>query len=135
MIRLPPKSTLFPYTTLFRSIDKSMRQVIVLRDGATETREIGERGVRRKRKNQEDGDDSEVIKDPFAENRGDQHGEKALVAGPARGVRRDAVDGDEIGNPRQQKAQEKNDHRQGALGILHGRLAKGLHAIAAALDG
>src|SRR5438552_13906559 len=79
MIRLPPKSTLFPYTTLFRSIDKSMRQVIVLRDGATETREIGERGVRRKRKNQEYGDDSEVIKDPFAENRGDQHGEKALV--------------------------------------------------------
>src|SRR2546423_13696802 len=40
------------------AIDKSMRQVIVLRDGAAETRKIGERGVRGKRKNQEDGYDS-----------------------------------------------------------------------------
>src|SRR5256885_17249699 len=36
MIRRPPRSTLFPYTTLFRSIRLGMRRGVVVRQG-TET--------------------------------------------------------------------------------------------------
>src|SRR5436305_9960005 len=34
MIRRPPRSTLFPYTTLFRSRNGSRRQALVVKDGA-----------------------------------------------------------------------------------------------------
>src|SRR5712664_4822832 len=44
-------------------------QVIVLGDGAAESRKIGERGVRGKRKNEENRSDSDVVKNAFAENR------------------------------------------------------------------
>src|SRR2546427_4596269 len=30
MIRRPPRSTLFPYTTLFRSLNKSVREALVM---------------------------------------------------------------------------------------------------------
>src|SRR3712207_1135275 len=41
MIRRPPRSTLFPYTTLFRSFTASLSQVFFGR--ATEVREVGHR--------------------------------------------------------------------------------------------
>src|SRR4029077_9231214 len=66
------------------AIAEGVRQVIVLRDSAAETGEIGECSVRGKGENEEDRGDGEVIKNTFAENRGDQHGEKTLVAGLAR---------------------------------------------------
>src|SRR2546430_11553181 len=34
MIRRPPRSTLFPYTTLFRSLEKALRLQVVLGDRA-----------------------------------------------------------------------------------------------------
>src|SRR3989449_6313114 len=33
MIRRPPRSTLFPYTTLFRSLDKALRAKVWLKSG------------------------------------------------------------------------------------------------------
>src|SRR5262245_63091401 len=59
MIRRPPRSTLFPYTTLFRSIEVSEGEAQILRrlsedglvrsplDGHHETRRFGERGDRK----------------------------------------------------------------------------------------
>src|SRR3712207_8450662 len=41
MIRRPPRSTLFPYTTLFRSFTAALSQVFFGR--ATEVREVGHR--------------------------------------------------------------------------------------------
>src|SRR2546430_4153343 len=48
MIRRPPRSTLFPYTTLFRSLDRDdqvapSERVIALRRIAGQVMEIGER--------------------------------------------------------------------------------------------
>src|SRR5690348_17926975 len=40
MIRAPPRSTLFPYTTLFRS-----RRVALLRDGLCRLNAVGSRGL------------------------------------------------------------------------------------------
>src|SRR3712207_7857633 len=47
MIRRPPRSTLFPYTTLFRSYDPRLRPLVHLdrRAGALVAAEVGERGV------------------------------------------------------------------------------------------
>src|SRR5256884_2675865 len=33
MIRRPPRSTLFPYTTLFRSVEQTCQQVIIINKG------------------------------------------------------------------------------------------------------
>src|SRR3989442_15094584 len=44
MIRRPPRSTLFPYTTLFRSLAGKKRQIV--RAGAVERRDSGHRNVR-----------------------------------------------------------------------------------------
>ena len=46
----------------------------------------------------------------------------------------DAVNLHEIGNSRQQHREEKNNHGEAALGVFHGRLAKGLHAVADSFD-
>src|SRR2546422_8276071 len=44
MIRRPPRSTLFPYTTLFRSISLAAQQAFVLRQpGDTARGELGKR--------------------------------------------------------------------------------------------
>src|SRR5256885_7243540 len=43
MIRRPPRSTLFPYTTLFRSLGKDLRALAVPRQGARPTRVPGDR--------------------------------------------------------------------------------------------
>ena len=40
MIRRPPRSTLFPYTTLFRSVIQLTRNVVLLEDQAAEKRII-----------------------------------------------------------------------------------------------
>src|SRR3712207_6894952 len=46
MIRRPPRSTLFPYTTLFRSLDVDV--LVVERDGVgAQARQLVERGVAR----------------------------------------------------------------------------------------
>src|SRR5205809_5761606 len=44
MLRRPPRSTLFPYTTLFRSRRRDLREVMVLVLGAGPVR-LGELGV------------------------------------------------------------------------------------------
>src|SRR5688572_30996193 len=44
MIRRPPRSTLFPYTTLFRS-EEILRRRLVLRDGAHDARHVHEVAV------------------------------------------------------------------------------------------
>src|SRR3712207_7013489 len=51
MIRRPPRSTLFPYTTLFRSIDAALRQPAQLPDPRPPAaqREAGERHRARQR--------------------------------------------------------------------------------------
>ena len=48
MIRRPPRSTLFPYTTLFRSVgkkqDKTIEEIKITREGFTlEIRSVGEK--------------------------------------------------------------------------------------------
>src|SRR3712207_7247413 len=54
MIRRPPRSTLFPYTTLFRSLGQDRRAVAVLvevsrlRPEAEPARPLGERVLRRR---------------------------------------------------------------------------------------
>src|SRR2546422_6853742 len=40
MIRRPPRSTLFPYTTLFRSRNADPREVIVLASGSPRRRQL-----------------------------------------------------------------------------------------------
>src|SRR3712207_9003834 len=45
MIRRPPRSTLFPYTTLFRSIDAGLRILPVVVDGSLRIHRAGERRV------------------------------------------------------------------------------------------
>src|SRR3712207_8366356 len=53
MIRLPPRSTLFPYTTLFRSLVAPVREIILLEPVLelgvllNERRQVLERAVRR----------------------------------------------------------------------------------------
>src|SRR3712207_9358857 len=42
MIRRPPRSTLFPYTTLFRSVDEDTVLMAVLEAGAEEVRDQGD---------------------------------------------------------------------------------------------
>src|SRR5256885_7379836 len=41
MIRRPPRSTLFPYTTLFRSVGEAPRRVVVRRAGVVRMQEVG----------------------------------------------------------------------------------------------
>src|SRR2546430_9119154 len=45
MIRRPPRSTLFPYTTLFRSLEPDHREVLALRPDHRAAHVIGERDV------------------------------------------------------------------------------------------
>src|SRR6266705_1155554 len=116
------------------AVSEGVRQIVVLGNRAAESREIGERGVCRKRKNEKNRSDGEVIKNAFAENGGDQHGEKALIAWLPRVCCCDAVNFDEIGNSRQQDSQKKNDDRQRALRVFHSRLAEGLHPVADGFD-
>src|SRR5260370_41539451 len=116
------------------AVSEGVRQIDVLGNGAAEPREIGERGVCRKRKNEKYRSDREVIKNAFAENGGDEHGEKALIAWlPCVGCC-NAVNFDEIGNSREQNSQKKNDDRQRALRVFDSGLAEGLHAIADCFD-
>src|SRR6266702_3425479 len=116
------------------AVSEGVRQIVVLGNGAAESREIGERGVCRKRKNEKNRSDGEVIKNAFAENGGDQHGEKALIAWLPWVGCCDAVNFDEIGNSRQQDSQKKNDDRQRALRVFDSGLAEGLHAVADGFD-
>src|SRR2546426_3492401 len=41
MIRRPPRSTLFPYTTLFRSIERAGQKAIAIQADATDARHHG----------------------------------------------------------------------------------------------
>ena len=93
------------------AVSEGVRQVIILRDGAAEARKIGEGGVGGKRKNEQNGGDGQVVENAFAEDRGDEHGENALVAGLARIGGGDAVDFHQVGNSRQQHRQQKNNRR------------------------
>src|SRR2546430_5727728 len=46
MIRRPPRSTLFPYTTLFRSFDPTSKELLgvhIIGEGASELLHIGQR--------------------------------------------------------------------------------------------
>ena len=74
------------------AVPEGVRQVVVLRDGAAQARKIGEGGVCGERKNEQNRGDGQVVENAFAENRGDEHGEHALVAGLAGIGRRNAVD-------------------------------------------
>src|SRR4029077_1060595 len=78
------------------AVSEGVRQVVVLRDGAAEARKIGEGGVGGERKSEKNRGDGQVVEKAFAENGGNQHGEKALVAGLTRVGCRDAVDLHEV---------------------------------------
>src|ERR1019366_10370190 len=73
------------------AVPEDVREVVILRDGAAETRKIGESCVGGERQNHENGAHGQVVEKPFTEYGGAQHGEKALVAGQARIGRHDAV--------------------------------------------
>src|SRR6267378_7398339 len=63
------------------TVSESVWKVIVLSDGAAETRKIGEGGVGGQRKDDEDGGDGQIVEIAFAENGGDEHGKNALITG------------------------------------------------------
>src|SRR5205807_3467772 len=115
------------------AIPEGVREVVILRDGAAEARKIGECGVGGERKNEKNGGDRQVVEKAFAENSGDEHGEKTLVAGLARISCSDAVNLHERGNSRQQHGQEKNNHGESALSVFHRWLPEGLYAVADSL--
>ena len=112
------------------AVAENMREVVVLRDGAAETRKISEGGIGGQRENDEDRADGQIVKKTFAENRGGEHGENALVPGLTRIGCGNSVSLYQIGNSRQQHRQEKNNHGESALGIFDCRLPESLHAVA-----
>jgi len=66
-----------------------MRKVIVLRDGAAETRKIGEGGVGGEREDDKDRGNGQVVEIAFAEDGGDEHGKKGFGTRAGRiGLRR-----------------------------------------------
>src|SRR5205823_8607629 len=83
-----------------------------------------------KREDQQDGSDSQVIENAFAENSDGEHREDALVSGPAGHCGDDSVGFDEVGNSGKKHGENENDHGKSALGVFDGRLAKSLHAVA-----
>src|SRR5260370_3803258 len=102
------------------AVPEGVREVVVLRDGAAEAREIREGGVGGERKNEKNGADGQIVEIAFAKNGGDEHGEKALVTRLARIRRSDAVNLHEIRNSRQQHRQNENNHGERALRAFHG---------------
>src|SRR2546430_13598887 len=63
MIRRPPRSTLFPYTTLFRSLERGEHRGVEA---------LGERGARRK-KEQCDGDEGQRANGHGVQARSEEH--------------------------------------------------------------
>ena len=116
------------------AVSENVRQVVILRDGAAESREIGEGGVGGEREHDQDGSNREVIKGAFAKNRGNEHGEQTLIAWPAGIGRGDAINVYQIGDSRQQHGQQKNNYGKSPLRVLDGGLAKSLDAVADSLD-
>src|SRR5690242_7227536 len=116
------------------TVAEGVRQIIVLGDGAAEAGKIGKRGVRGKRKNKKNAGNGDVVKNAFAKNGCDEHGEKALVAGMARVGGGNAIGFDEIRNPCKQNRQKKNDDGQRALRVFHARFAERFDAIADGFD-
>src|SRR5256885_9700488 len=47
MIRRPPRSTLFPYTTLFRSLVNDTRPLVLIADDEPQLREVLQRALER----------------------------------------------------------------------------------------
>src|SRR5256886_11942066 len=82
MIRRPPRSTLFPYTTLFRSVRGVDALVVLLRDGLVRLAEVKEhRAARRLRRRV--GDAAAVIADgagDAVDTRRGEPGERAAEA-------------------------------------------------------
>src|SRR2546430_7567833 len=82
MIRRPPRSTLFPYTTLFRSVRGVDALVVLLRDGLVRLAEVKEhRAARRLRRGV--GDAAAVIADSAGDavdTRRGEPGERAAEA-------------------------------------------------------
>src|ERR1700694_5375384 len=73
------------------AVPEGVREVVILRDGAAETRKIGEGCVGGQRENDENRGDGQVVKNAFSENRGREHGKNALIAGLAGVGGRDSV--------------------------------------------
>src|SRR5271166_4337807 len=112
------------------AVTEDVRQIIVLRDGAAETGKVGKGGVSGQGENDENGADGQIVKEPFAEDRGGKHGENTLIPGLAWVRRSNSIHFHEIGDPRQQNSQEKDDHRQRTLSVFDRGLAESLHSIA-----
>src|SRR6266496_728900 len=90
MIRRPPRSTLFPYTTLFRSIDLAQRPEIGLErsfvgEPAMMAEEVQATGVMRCGQH--------LQKQPAKQRRENLHGQKIVWAArdPRRSIRREAA--------------------------------------------
>ena len=113
---------------------EDVRQIVVHRDGARETREVGVRGICREREHCEDRADGDVVEPAAAHDGGGELGEDALVAGGA------GVGGaDRVGAAQQRDAGEK-DHEQNdddgerPLGVLLRGLAEGVDAVRDGFD-
>src|SRR5690349_23705466 len=59
MIRRPPRSTLFPYTTLFRSVGERQRDVTSVEAVSSEDRLRGEERDQRRRQGEHERDEAE----------------------------------------------------------------------------
>src|SRR5262249_29256584 len=104
------------------------------RNGATQPREIGKRGVGGQREDDEDGADGHVVEPSAAGDGGDKHRQYALVARLAGVGGRDPVGANEIGDASEENNQETDDDGQRALGGFDRRLPERAHAIADGLD-
>src|SRR4029077_12063778 len=116
------------------AVPEGVREVIVLRDGAAEAGEIRKGGGGGKREDDENGGDGQIVEIALAKDGGDEHGKKALVPGLAGSGCNDAVSLHEIRNSRQQHGQNKNNHGESALRVLHGGFAESFHTVAYGLD-
>src|SRR2546428_14151852 len=105
MIRRPPRSTLFPYTTLFRS-ERALRERLLLRPaGRTAGREVHRIAVRpHARRRRPGGGGVPVSARPRAarasSQRADAHLPRAVLAHRGRGGQGGAGGGDAVGPAR-----------------------------------
>ena len=109
---------------------EGLGQIPVLRDGTSKTGKIRKGSVGRQREHNQDRNDADPVENAAPGHSRQQLREHALVTGQAGIGRRDAVGRNQIGDAEKHQHQNRNDDRQGPLGVLVGGLVKSHDSIA-----